>query len=93
MRENLGNIKYGESRDTDNIGYTRHGTKIRENQRAIKRGQSRDTDNIGYTGHSATQTKQTRQRIKLTTRAKWMPSNNDILEHRYLQHFIILRRR
>jgi hypothetical protein len=54
MRENLGNIKYGQSRDTDNIGHTRY---------------------------SATQTKQTRQRIKQTTRAKWMPSSNDILEH------------
>ena len=45
------------------------------------------------TRHSATQTKQTRQRIKLTTWAKWMPSSNDILEHRFLQHLIILRRR
>ena len=52
MRENLGNIKYGQTRDTDNIGHTRH---------------------------SATQTKQTMQRIKLTTRAKWMPGLNQRL--------------
>jgi hypothetical protein len=66
---------------------------MRENLANIKYGHSIDTDNIGHTRHSATQTKQTRQHIKLTTRAKWMPSNNDILEHRFLQHLIILRRR
>jgi hypothetical protein len=26
-----GTIKNGQSRDTDNIGYTRHGTKVTEN--------------------------------------------------------------
>ena len=78
MEENLGNIKYGQSRE--NLGN-------------IKNEQSRDTDNIGHTRHSATQTKQTMQRIKLKTRAKWMPSNNDILEYRFLQHLIIVRRR
>jgi hypothetical protein len=66
---------------------------MRENLGNIKYGQTRDTDNIGHTRHSATQTKQTMQRIKLTTRAKWMPSSNDILEHRFLQHLIILRLR
>jgi hypothetical protein len=66
---------------------------VRENLGNIKNGQSRDTDNIGHTRHSEIQTKQTRQRINLTTRAKWMPSSNDILEHRFLQHLIIRRRR
>jgi hypothetical protein len=27
-------IKYGQSRDTGNIGYTRHRTKVKENPRA-----------------------------------------------------------
>ena len=66
---------------------------MRENLGNINHGESRDTDNIGHTRHSATQTKQTRQRINLTTRAKWMTSSNDILEHRFLQHLIIRRRR
>ena len=30
VSENLGNIKNGQSRDTYNIGYTRHRTKKRE---------------------------------------------------------------
>ena len=30
VTENLGNIKCGEYRDTDNIGYTRHRTNKRE---------------------------------------------------------------
>ena len=38
-----GAIKNRQSRDNDNIGYTRHGT--------IMNGQSRDTGNIGYTRH------------------------------------------
>ena len=28
--ENLGNIKCGQSKDTDNIGYTRHRTNKRD---------------------------------------------------------------
>ena len=52
VRENLGNIKNGQSRDTYNIGYTRHRTiNVRENIGNIKYGQSRDTDNIGHTRH------------------------------------------
>ena len=30
VSENLGNIKYGQSRDTDNIGYTRHRANKRD---------------------------------------------------------------
>jgi len=30
VTDNLGNIKYGEYRDTDNIGYTRNRTNKRE---------------------------------------------------------------
>ena len=30
VTENLGNIKNGQSRDTDNIGYTRHRTNKRD---------------------------------------------------------------
>jgi len=30
VRENLGNIKYGQSTDTENIGYTRHRTTKRD---------------------------------------------------------------
>ena len=30
VTENLRNIKYGQSTDTDNIGYTRHRTNKRE---------------------------------------------------------------
>ena len=30
VSENLGNIKYGKYRDTDNIGYTRHKTNKRD---------------------------------------------------------------
>ena len=30
VRENLGNIKNGQSRDTDNIQYTRHRTNKRD---------------------------------------------------------------
>jgi hypothetical protein len=36
-----GAIKNGQSRETDNIGYTR--------RRKTKQKQSRETDNIGYT--------------------------------------------
>jgi len=51
VTENLRNIKHVQSRDTDNIGYSRHRIKlnVRENQENIKYGQSRDTDNIEYT--------------------------------------------
>ena len=66
---------------------------VRENLGNIKNEQSRDTDNIGYTRHSAIQKKETMQRIKLKTRAIWMPSINDILEYRFLQNLIIGRRR
>jgi hypothetical protein len=41
-----GAIKNRRSRDTGNIGYTRHGTKTNKT-RSIKNGQSRETDNIG----------------------------------------------
>jgi len=30
VTENLGNVKYGQSRDTDNNGYTRHKTNKRD---------------------------------------------------------------
>ena len=30
VTENIGNIKYGQSRDIDNIGYTRHRTYKRD---------------------------------------------------------------
>jgi hypothetical protein len=33
LEKTKGTIKNGRSRDTDNIGYTRHRLKIRENQR------------------------------------------------------------
>ena len=33
LEKTKGTIKNGRSRDTDNIGHTRHRTKIRENQR------------------------------------------------------------
>ena len=31
LQKTEGTIKNGQSRDTDNIGYTRHGTKVTEN--------------------------------------------------------------
>jgi hypothetical protein len=34
LEKHQGQIKNGQSRDTGNIGYTRHRTKVRENQRA-----------------------------------------------------------
>jgi hypothetical protein len=33
LEKTKGAIKNGQSRDTGNIGYTRHRTKVRENQR------------------------------------------------------------
>jgi hypothetical protein len=39
-------IKNGQSRETCNLGYTRHKTKV-----AIKNEQSRETCNLGYTRH------------------------------------------
>ena len=33
LQKTEGTIKNGQSRDTDNIGYTRHGTKVTENGR------------------------------------------------------------
>ena len=33
LQKSKGAIKHGQSRNCDNIGYTRHRTKIRENQR------------------------------------------------------------
>ena len=33
LEKTKGTIKNGQSRNSDNIGYTRHRTKIRENQR------------------------------------------------------------
>ena len=33
LQKTEGTIKNGQSRDTDNIGYTRHGTKVTENCR------------------------------------------------------------
>ena len=33
LEKTKGAIKNGQSRNSDNIGYTRHRTKIRENQR------------------------------------------------------------
>jgi hypothetical protein len=44
-------INNGQSRDTCNIGYTRHMTQVREIQGQIKNGKYRDTGNIGYTRH------------------------------------------
>jgi len=36
VTENLGNIKYGKSRDTDNIGYTRHSaTQTKQTMQGI----------------------------------------------------------
>jgi hypothetical protein len=46
-----GAIKNGQSRETGNIEYTRHRTKVREKRRAIKNGQSKETGNIEYTRH------------------------------------------
>ena len=34
LEKTQGQIKNGQSRDTGNIGYTRHRTKVRENPRA-----------------------------------------------------------
>ena len=34
LEKTQGQIKNGQYRDTSNIGYTRHKTKVRENQRA-----------------------------------------------------------
>ena len=34
LEKTKGQIKNGQSRDTDNIGYTRHRPKVRENPRA-----------------------------------------------------------
>jgi hypothetical protein len=34
LEKTQGQIKNGQFRDTGNIGYTRHRTKVRENQRA-----------------------------------------------------------
>jgi hypothetical protein len=34
LEKTQGQIKSGQSRDTGNIGYTRHRTKVRENSRA-----------------------------------------------------------
>ena len=53
MLENTeGVIKKGQSRETGNIGYTRHRTiNVREYRRGNKKGQSRETGNIVYTRH------------------------------------------
>jgi hypothetical protein len=58
LRNKQSAVRNGQSRDTGNIGYTRHRTKINKTtnttsktERAIKNGQSRDTGNIGYTRH------------------------------------------
>jgi hypothetical protein len=34
LEKSQGQIKNGQFRDTGNIGYTRHRTKVRENKRA-----------------------------------------------------------
>ena len=46
-------LKNGQSRDTGNIGYTRHMIKRNKTktQHRKQNGQSRDTGNIGYTRH------------------------------------------
>ena len=51
LEKTKGQTKNGQSRDTCNIGYTRHMTQVRENPRANQEGQYRDTGNIGYTRH------------------------------------------
>jgi hypothetical protein len=51
LEKTQGQIKNGQSRDTGNIGCTRHRTKVRKNKGQIKNGQSRDTGNIGCTIH------------------------------------------
>jgi hypothetical protein len=42
-------MKNGQSRETSNIGYTRHRTKANKPEGEMKDGQSRETSNIGYT--------------------------------------------
>jgi hypothetical protein len=37
VEKTQGQIKNGQSRDTGNIRYTRHRTKVRENPRAIQK--------------------------------------------------------
>ena len=44
-------IKNGQHRDTGNIEYPSHRTKVRITKGTIKNGQPRDTGNIGYTSH------------------------------------------
>jgi regulator of RNase E activity RraA len=63
-------IKNGQSRDTDNIGHTRHKAKTNKTKGTIKNGQSRDTDNIGHTRHKAkiykTKTQHRKQKKKIS---------------------------
>ena len=51
LEKTKGAINNGQSRDTANIGNTRHGTKDRENQRGNQEWTIRDTANIGNTRH------------------------------------------
>jgi quinol monooxygenase YgiN len=44
-------MKNGQSRETGNIGYTRHRMKTNKTEGAMKNGQSRETGNIGYATH------------------------------------------
>jgi hypothetical protein len=72
--------KYGQSRETDNIGHTRRSQ--------AKQKQSRETENIGYTRRRQTKQKQSREtgNIGYTRRRKTKQKHNTIcVGHHYMQ--------
>ena len=75
-------IKNGQPRDTGNIVYTRHRTKVTQDtgQRytsrektkgTIKNGQPRDTGNIGYTRHGTKGRVNQKDNQESTTQRHW----------------------
>jgi hypothetical protein len=72
--------KYGQSRETDNIGHTRRSQ--------AKQKQSRETENIGYTRRRQTKQKQSREtgNTGYTRRRKTKQKHNTIcVGHHYMQ--------
>ena len=61
LEETKGEIKNGQSRHIDNIGYTRHRTKVRENQRGNQEWTIQTLTTLGKQG--------TGQRLEKTKRA------------------------
>ena len=86
LRNKQSAVRNGQSRDTGNIGYTRHRTKTnktrnitQKTERAIKNGQSRDTATLGTQDTGQRQTKQQTQHRKLKGQSRM--DNPEIQQH------------